>query len=228
MPGGYADAVKVPAVMAERLPDAVDWDLAAVVEPLSVAMHAVNVAQLEAIDRVVIIGAGTIGLLSLLVARRGGVGTLIVVDVNERRLALATDLGADLALNGADGDVVDAVRAASDGQGADAVLEAVGRGTTARQSLRMARNGGRVTWVGNLEPKVEINMQELVARELTVQGAYGSGEEFPLAIEALEPMAAAVRRLIERTAPLDHGPRLFGELATGELDAIKVVLTPRA
>jgi L-iditol 2-dehydrogenase len=228
IPGGYADSVKVPAVMAERLPDAIDWELGPMIEPLAVAMHAVNMTPFEMMDSVVIIGAGTIGLLSLLVARRRGAGTLIVIDLNERRLALARDLGADLALSGADGDVVDAVRAASSGEGAHAVLEAVGLSTTARQSVAMARNGGQVTWVGNLEPKVEIDMQELVARELTVQGAYGSSEEFPLAIAALESMGAEVRRLIERTAPLDDGPRLFGELATGELDAVKVVLTPRA
>jgi L-iditol 2-dehydrogenase len=228
LPGGYAEAVCVPAAMAEPLPDGLDWELAAMIEPLSVAMHAVNLTPFELMDSVVIIGAGTLGLLSVLTARLRGAGTLIVVDVNPRRLAIAEELGAAIALNATETDVQAVVRDATGGHGAGAVVEAVGLEATAAQSISLARAGGHVTWIGNLQPRVELGMQEVVTRELTIQGAYGSNEEFPLAAAALERFGGEVRRLIEHRAPLEDGPRLFTDLANGELDAVKVIVSPRA
>ena len=225
--GGYADELVVPAAVLVPLPDRLDWDVAAMAEPLSVAMHAMNLTPVQIMGTVVVMGAGTLGLLSMLAARWRGAGTVIVVDVNPRRLALAQELGAHLTVNAADDDVPATVRQATDGRGADAVLEAVGVAATARQSLLVARTGGHVTWIGNLEPAVEIPMQEVVTRELTVRGAYGSNEEFPLAVAALEGLGPEVRRLIEHRAQLEDGPRLFTALANGELDAVKVILAPR-
>ena len=227
LPGGYADAVVVPAAMVHRLPEAVSWAEAAMVEPLAVALHALRLTPSEADGGLTIIGAGAIGLLVLLAARLGSARPVLVVDQNPRRLALATALGADGVLDAREQDPVEQIRALTGAIGTAAVIEAVGVGATARRSIEIARSGGHVTWIGNLERRVEVDLQDLVGREISVRGAYGSNDEFGEAVEAIRSRAIDVRPLIERVAPLEEGPMLIRGLATGEVDAVKVILQPR-
>jgi L-iditol 2-dehydrogenase len=224
--GAYADAVRVPQRQLYRLPDSLTWEQGAMVEPLSVALHAVNRTPMDLMDTVVIVGAGTIGLLTVLAARFKGAGTIIVTDMSEHRLALAKQLGADLAINIATADPVAAVKDATGGKGADAAIEAVGITPTVQQALAATRIGGNITWIGNSAPEVTLNMQEVVTREITIRGTYGFGEEFGRVIAALEQGRIDVQPLIERVAPLEEGPNLIHDLAKGTLDVAKVVLTP--
>jgi L-iditol 2-dehydrogenase len=177
-------------------------------------------------DFVVVVGAGAIGLLTLLAARLRGAGSIVVTDRSAHRLAVARSLGADRTIDVGTHDAVALVRAATGGPGADAVFEAVGVAETAAQALLAVRSGGHVTWIGNSAPVVELPMQELVTREVTLRGSYGFREEFEQAADALAAGTIDVQRLIERLAPLDEGSDLFRELGSGELDAVKVVLTP--
>ena len=89
-------------------------------------------------------------------------------------------------------------------------------------------SAGHVTWIGNSAPDVEIPMQQLVTRELTVRGAYGFVDEFELAADALAGGWIDARQLIECVAPLDEGEELFRQLSAGSLSAVKVVLAPNA
>lgn len=224
--GAYADRVLLPATAVVPLADGVSFDEAALVEPLAVAMHAVNLTPIDLLDRVVIIGAGTIGLLTLIAARSRGAGRIVISDRSRHRLDVARALGADDVVDAASGDPVAAILALTDGRGAHAVFEAVGASATVRQSLEIARHGGHVTWIGNSEPVVEFGMQELVTKELVLRGAYGFVGEFERAAEALATKRLDVRPLIERVAPLEEGTTLFRRLARGELDEVKVILAP--
>ena len=150
--GAYAERVVVPEAMADPIPDALSFEDAALVEPLAVAMHAVDLAPFGPADTVAIVGAGPIGLLALLAVRRRGAGRILVTDRDPHRLELARALGADEAIDVSAGDPVERVLAATDGRGADAVLEAVGIAPTVAQSIAIARPGGTVTWVGNSAP----------------------------------------------------------------------------
>jgi L-iditol 2-dehydrogenase len=174
---------------------------------------------------VAIVGAGPIGLLALLALKLKGAGTVIVSDLSDHRLGLARRLGADLLVNAKD-DPVQFVRDATNGDGADAVLEAVGVTPSVRQAIGMARTGGTITWIGNSAPTVEVPMQEIVTRELRVQGSYGFDLEFDRAIELLAARRLNVMPLIERIAPLEEGEVLITALARNELEAVKVVLQP--
>jgi L-iditol 2-dehydrogenase len=196
------------------------------VEPLSVALHAVNRTPMELMDTVVIVGAGTIGLLTLLAARLKGAGRVIVTDLSQHRLDLAKELGADVVVNIKEQDPVAVVKEATGGAGADAAIEAVGIGPTVQQALAVTRIGGNITWIGNSAPDVTLNMQQVVTREITIRGTYGFNEEFGLAIEALRLGRIDVRPLIERVAPLEDGPGLVHDLAKGTLDLAKAVLKP--
>ena len=226
MDGAYAEAVCVPQQLLYPLPEGLSWEQGAMVEPLAVALRAANLTPIQLGDTVVVIGAGPIGLLAMLTARLKGAGAVIVTDLSPHRRAMARRLGADLALNPQEDDVAALVRERTGGLGAHATIEAVGIGPTVAQSLALARTGGHVTWIGNSAPKVELNMQEVVTRELTIRGTYGFAEEFPRAIAALAAGRIDVTPLIERVAPLEEGPALIHDLAEGSLDAVKVILRP--
>lgn len=224
--GSNAEAVAVPQQLLYDLPDEVPWEQAALVEPLSVAMHAANMSPIRLMDTVVILGAGTIGLLTLLACRLKGAGAVIISDLSPHRLEVARRLGADAAVNPAQEDLAAVVRKYAGEAGAAVVIEAVGITATARQSLELVRPGGHVTWIGNAAPTIEIGMQQVVTREITVRGVYAFNVEFGRAIEALRTRRVDVTPIIEQVAPLEAGPQIFHDLAKGTLDAVKVVLKP--
>jgi L-iditol 2-dehydrogenase len=224
--GAYAECVRVPQAQLRAMPDALSWEQAALVEPLAVALHAVNATPISLMDTVVIVGAGPIGLLALLAAQLKGAGHVIVTDRSAHRLDLARRLGADLLINVAEQDAVAEVARVTDGLGAHAALEAVGITPTVQQAQAVTRIGGHVTWIGNSAPDVTLNMQQVVTRELTIRGVYGFADEFDHAIAALGSGRIDVAPLIEVVAPLGDGPQLIHDLADGSLQAVKVVLQP--
>lgn len=224
--GAMAEAVRVPERLLYPMPENMRWEESALVEPLAVAMRAVNQTPLTLMGTLVIIGAGTIGLLTLLAARLRGAGQVIMTDLSPHRLALAQALGADVVVNVREGDAAAIVAERTNGQGAQAVIEAVGVAASVKQSLALVRTGGHITWIGNSEPEVPVNMQQVVTRELTIRGTYGFAEEFGRSIQAIDSGRVDVTPLIERVAPLADGPQLMHDLAKGTLDAAKVVLRP--
>jgi L-iditol 2-dehydrogenase len=224
--GAYAERMVVPAALAVRLPDGLPYERAALVEPLAVALHAVAITPLEPGDGVVIVGAGPIGLLTLLAVRLRGTRLVAITDRQPHRLAVARALGADLAIDVRVSDPAEAIREATNGRGADVVFEAVGITATVTQSLAVVRTGGNVTWIGNAAPTVELPMQDMVTRELTLRGSYAFAGEFDEAIDLLATGRIDARPLIELTASLDDAPDIFRRLGDGTLDAIKVVLVP--
>ena len=119
------------------------------------------------------------------------------------------------------------MQAHTGGVGAHAVIEAVGVTAAVKQSLAAVRTGGHITWIGNSQHEVELNMQQIVTRELTVRGAYCFNDEFGRSIEAIRRGDVFdVTALIETIAPLEDGPRLIHDLAKGNLEAVKVILKP--
>jgi L-iditol 2-dehydrogenase len=224
--GAYADSLVVKESMVFAKPAGLDWRNAAMVEPTAVALHAAEITPINLMETVAIVGVGTIGLLTLLAARLKGAGIVIVTDKSEHRLEMARALGADLTIKVDEEDAVAAVREATDGLGADVTFEAVGYGPTVQQALSITRTGGNVTWIGNSAQMIELNMQEIVTRELTVRGTYGFNTEFARAIQAIASGRMDVASLIEQVSPLSEGPQIVHALAAGELDKVKVILEP--
>ena len=225
-PGAYADHALVHKSMLYPKPEGMSWNEAAMCEPLSIAVHAISRTPIALMDTVVVVGAGTIGLLALQCARRSGAGTIIVTDMSEHRLGLARAVGADVTINVREEDPVAAVMDMTGQAGADVAIEAVGLTKSVQQAHAMVRVGGHVTWIGNSDLMIEVNMQEVVTRELTVAGTYGFSTEFERVIQAISRKVVDVASLIEKVAPLEEGPALVDGLAKGELDLIKVILIP--
>jgi L-iditol 2-dehydrogenase len=159
-------------------------------------------------------------------AKIKGAGTVIVTDRSPHRLELAQQLGADIVVNVAEQDPVSVAQQAADGLGAHVTFEAVGITPTVQQALEVTRIGGNITWIGNSQRDVTLNMQQVVTRELTIRGTYGFDQEFSQAIELLRTKRVNVAPMTEQLAPLDAGPQIFHDLAKGTLDAVKVVLQP--
>jgi L-iditol 2-dehydrogenase len=231
--GAFAEYVSVPSHILYRLPDALPFEHAAVVEALSVAVHAVGRGRRgvgggsESVKDLtpVVIGCGMIGLLVIQVLRAQGFHHVIAVDVDEERRALAARLGAARTVDGKD-DVPAAVRAATGGKSADLAFEVVGRPETFLAAARSVRKGGTVVLIGNLAPRVELPLQEIVTREVSLLGSCASSGEYPACLDLLARGAVDVAPLISVTAPLEEGPVWFERLHKGGGKLMKVILQP--
>jgi L-iditol 2-dehydrogenase len=228
--GAYAQRVAVREAQLFRKPAGLSWQRAALCEPMAVTLHAARITPINPMQKVAVIGAGPIGLLTMLAARLKGAGTVIVVDRSEHRLELAEELGADAVINvgpeEAPGDTAAAIREMTGG-GVDVAFEAVGISSTAQLSVEVTRNGGNITWIGNNEPMIEVDMQSIVTREMSVRGSYGFDEtDFAAAIEVLASGRLNVDPLVERVAPLEDGPDIFRSLAAGACEQVKIILKP--
>ena len=224
--GAFAEFVAVPEHICYRIPEGLPFEHAAMIEAVSIAVHAANRTPVSLGDTAVIVGSGMIGLLVIQALRLAGCGQIIAVDLEENRLAKAKELGADIGLRGDSVDVPAEVRKLTGGRGADVVLEVVGVAPTVNTAIACARKGGHVTLVGNLSPKVEMPLQTIVTRELTIYGSCASRGEYPACIALLERRAIRVDPLITATASLDEGPAWFQRLYAGEPGAMKVIINP--
>jgi L-iditol 2-dehydrogenase len=225
--GAFAEFVAVPERIMYALPEAVPLEHAALIEAVSVAVHAVSLAPLAPDDDVIVVGAGMIGLLVIQALRNADCGRVLAVDIDDNRLALAKRLGASLTFNAAKGDAVEQILAATGGRGtAAAALEVVGTTATIDTAVRGVRKGGSVTLVGNLTPKAEIPLQMVVNRELVLRGSCASNGEYPECIDLLARGAIDVRPLISACIPLDEAPAWFERLYGREPGLMKVVVQP--
>jgi L-iditol 2-dehydrogenase len=224
--GAFAEYVAVPRRIVYRLPDNLTFEHAAMIEAVSVAVHAVSLTPVRLGDAAVVVGSGMIGLLAVQALRHAGCARVVAVDPDEARLKLALQLGATHALNPGTGDAVAAIRGMTEGRGADAAVECVGAAEPVRTAIASVRQGGAVTLVGNLEPRVEFPLQTVVTGQLRIQGSCASSGEYPTCIELMSKGAIRVDPLISAVAPLAEGPAWFGRLYHREPGLMKVILKP--
>lgn len=224
--GAFAQFVVVPPRVLYRLPDALPFAHAALVEPVSIAVHAVRRTPVALNDTAVVVGAGMIGQLLIQALRVAGGGQIIAVDVAPDKLALATKLGATAAVNPSATDAAKEILHLTAGRGADLAFEAVGVNATVDLAVRCVRKGGAVTLVGNVAPKVDLPLQAVVTRELTLSGSCASQGEYPACLDLLARGAIQVAPLISAVAPLAEGAAWFDRLYRKEAGLLKVVLTP--
>lgn len=224
--GAFAEYVSVPAHISFKLPDALSFEHAAMIEAVSVAVHAVSLTPVKLNDTAVVIGSGMIGLLCVQALRRAGCGRIIAVDIDDIKLARAKQIGADVQLNSKSTDVPAAVRELTQGRGADIAMEAVGATEPIQTAIASLSKGGAITLVGNLSPKIELPLQSVVTRQIRVMGSCASSGEYPACIDMLARGDIQVESLITATAPLAEGPNWFQRLYNHEPNLMKVILQP--
>jgi len=224
--GALAEYVVVPQHILYRLPEGLSFERAAMVEALSIALHALRRTPISLNDAAVVVGAGTIGSLVIQALRAAGCGHIIAVDLDQSRLDLACKLGADEALQADSVDVVAQVRKRTSNRGEDIVFEVVGIPATLRLSIQCLRKGGSLTLVGNLSPTAELLLQSVVVRELTLNGSCASCGEYPACLDMMVRDRINVDAMISAVAPLADGAAWFERLYKGEPGLMKVILTP--
>ena len=197
------------------------------VEPVSIALHAVGRVKLAAESVAVVIGSGMIGLLVIQSLRHAGAKQIVAVDLESSRLDLALTLGATHAIRADDPTLAAQITKITPRGGADAAFEVVGIGPTVALAIQVVRRGGDVVLVGNLAQKTEFPLQSVVTRELTLHGSCGSAGEYPLAIDLISRGIINVAPLISAVAPLADGAAWFSRLTSPEgRNQLKVILEP--
>ena len=222
--GAFAEYVALPQRILYALPDALTFEQAAMVEPVSIAVHAVEITPVSLGDTAVVVGAGMIGLLVVQALRAAGCGKIIAVDLEVDKLALAQKLGADVVLKADACDVAQEVRGHTQGRGADIALEVVGLSPTFNTAVASLRKGGSVTLVGNISPKAEIPLQAVVTRQLTLSGSCSSNGEYPACLDMLARGTIKTEALVSATPPLAEGAAWFNRLYAHEPGLLKVIL----
>lgn len=224
--GAFAEYIAVPERIAYRLPDGMTFEQAALVEAVSIAVHAVARTRVALNDTAVVIGSGMIGLLVIQAALAAGCGRIVAVDVDEDKLTLAKNFGATDIACACKADPVNVVLSMMEGRGADIVFEVVGIEETVAAALACVRKGGQVTLVGNISPNVAFPLQATVTREITVYGSCASSGEYPACLDLIARDIVRVDALISAVAPLSEGAAWFERLYARERGLMKVILKP--
>lgn len=224
--GAFAEYVAVPEHIVYGLPATLSFEQAALIEAVSIAVHAARITPIRTGDTAVVFGAGMIGLLAMQVFRIYGCTKVIAVDLDQSRLDLALTTGADQVLNATSPTFAEDVRGVTHPDGPPIVVEAVGLPASINAAIQTVKKGGCVTLIGNLSPTVEIPLQAVVSRQIRLQGSCASSGEYPECIELMARGAVKVDPFISAVAPLSEGPAWFDRLYGGEPGLVKVILKP--
>src|SRR5205814_348978 len=163
-----------PAGILFPLPPTVTDLQGAMVEPLANAVHVLSLVPANPLETVLVLGAGTIGLLCMQAARAKGARRIVITDTNPHRLEVARELGADAVANPKQASVVDLARGESEGIGVDLAIDAVGTPDARRDAIRSVRPGGDVVWIGLHDDEVTLSSFDVVLAERRVSGSYGA------------------------------------------------------
>lgn len=229
--GGFREYTVLREDKVFPVVDHISYEEAAVIEPLSIGVHAVHRAGVAVTDAVAIIGDGPIGLSVLQVAKAAGARKAAVIGIIDSCLGVARNVGADMAINSTTSDAVEEAMQFTDGEGFEVVFEAVGgKSDTLATALRIAKRGGAVVAVGNSGPR-EVDLGMMMGKELNLlsskSGCTWKGiSEIQIAAEMLASGKLDAKSLITHTFPLDRIKEAF---QTGvnkkETGAIKVLVT---
>jgi L-iditol 2-dehydrogenase len=178
--GALCEYVAWPEDFLYRLPQGVDNEMGAMIEPLSVGLHSVNLVELRFGEDVCVLGAGPIGQLAMAAARAAGAGSVSIVDLAQDRLEFAADYGADRTVNGADEEPAEVLA-----DSADVVLDCVGLPDTVREAIAIARPGGRIAWVGMAGDEVEVPLPAVQAKELSVSAVWRYANVYQTAVDLM-------------------------------------------
>ena len=222
--GALAEYLAVPESLIYRLPEELSYDEGVLVEPLSIAVYAVRKAHVRVGDAVAVIGQGPIGLFVDQVAKSAG-ATVYGFDKHDNRLQFAQEHKyIHKGLNVTQPDYLNNFQSLLASDGADVVFEAVGSDQSAEMALELARDAGKVLILGVFEHNVQVNMMQIVKKELTVQGSWTCIFAFGPTISLLQSKEVAVNQFITHRYPFADTKKAFDEALTDKGNRIKTVI----
>jgi len=203
IPGFFREFVNLPVVNLFPLPPHVSLELATLVEPLAVAMHSLLIAQVQAGETVAVIGAGPIGLLTIASLKVAGVKRIWAVEPIAHRREMAKQMGADVVLDPAQGDVCEQIKADTGGRGVDCAMDCAAKEHTHNQAFRVARNGGRMALTGiHSAAVVGFEVSDMRRKELTIYNVRRSNHEPEDALKLVSEKAEWFAPLVTHRRPL--------------------------
>jgi len=184
--GCYENYIAFPANMAYKLPDNIGTKEGALIEPLAVGIHSANLGNVKMGDSVLILGAGCIGLVTLLACKAYGATDITVADVIPKRLEFAKNLGATRVINGAKTDVVAEIDKITGGAGIEKVFEAAGSPVTIAQTPHVVKRGGVIVLVGiAAQEEISYNFAKIMFKEARIESVFRYRNIYPQAISAV-------------------------------------------
>jgi L-idonate 5-dehydrogenase len=222
--GGFAEYAVAPAANCFAVPDSLEWGEAAMIEPLSVVVHAARRAGDIAGRRVLVTGGGAIGQLMALVARTFGASQIVMSDIAAYPRALAVRLGANAALDSADKDFEAQAMDLSQG-GFDFVFEASGSVEALSQAIAVAERGATIVQVGTLPTPVTAPLNSIMAKELNFIGSFRFANVFATALDLAVSRRVKLEALISAVLPLSDMQKAM-DLAIGKNEIVKVQIEP--
>ena len=223
--GTFAEYAAVPWDFAHPLPDSVDDEAGAFVEPVSVGVQACNRGGLKAGASVTILGAGPIGLVTFLVARSFGAGEVYLIDLLKNRLDLAASLGAAGTVNPEETDGVEGIMKETDGRGTDVVFDTTGSSKAAALAPKIASRGGTVVHVGWPEAaSFDYPIEEVIEKEIDIHGVNRYCNTYPTAISLMASGRLDVRPLVSHRFAFDKVVDAFAFAARHRTETMKVIV----
>ena len=222
--GCLSEYVTHPAAFTFKIPDNMSFTEGALVEPLAIGLHACNTGNVKLGQTVAILGAGCIGLVTLLSAKAYGATQIIVGDVIEKRLKKAEELGA-VTINTANEDLAERVMALTDGRGADVVIDCAGFSSTLDAAIRAAKPAGTVIIVGLGESRVNgVNTGMMSTKELTVKSIFRYRNLYPTAINAIADGRIDVNAIVSHRFKFEDSAEAFTTCTRDIKNVVKGVI----
>ncbi len=223
--GCLKNYIAFPENMAFKLPDNVSTKEGALVEPLAVGLHAAAQGGVKLGDKVVVLGAGCIGLVTLLACKAFGATEVIVVDVIDKRLECAMNLGASHVINAKKENTLDKIAELTGGKGADIVIETAGSEFTIKQTAYAVKRGGTIVLVG-LAPKdvIEFDFMQIMIKEADIKSVFRYRNLYPAAIGAIADGKIDVKGIVTHEFDFEDSKKAFDFVIENKNDVVKAVI----
>lgn len=223
--GVFQEYVAHEANLCFKLPDNVSTLEGALIEPLAVGFHAAIQGDAHLGQKAVVMGAGCIGLVTMMALKARGVSQVYVVDIMEKRLKKALELGADGVINGAQEDVEKRALELTDRKGMDLVVETAGTEITTRQAIRIAKKGSNIVLVGYSKTgEMTLPMSLVLDKELTFKTVFRYRHIYPLAIDAVASGKVNLKGIVTDIFPLEEAQKAMDYSVNNKADIVKAVI----
>lgn len=222
--GAMSKYIKHPAAWVHKLPDNVSTLEGAMLEPLSVGMYAVKRANPQIGDSVTILGAGCIGLVTLLALKAIGIDNITVIDLMDNRLELARKLGARYTINSAKEDMIEMVMAQTENKGTTYVFETAGSVVTTKAAESIVKCGGKIIMVGQVHQPVEYDFFEIGLKEVDIINVFRYVNIYPMALEAVSSGRIDVKQIVTNKFSWKQAQQAYECALYNKKEAVKVVI----
>ncbi len=222
--GAYCEYFAHQPKLVHKVPDDMDLRLAAMVEPTAIALHGVNRSRVVAGEHVVVSGAGPIGILvAEIVKARGAIP--IVIDMMDKRLDIARELGCKYTLNPSKVNVLEEIKKITNNRLAEVVIECAGAPAAVRAAIDYVAQAGRIGLVGYSNQDVPLPTSMFTRKELDIMGSRNSAREFPPSLELITSGKVNVEKIITNTIAFEEIPEYLEKIIENPNDYMKVVAT---